>query len=410
MKLLFIHQNLPAQFKHLIRHYSSDSAHQVVGICQGYAPAANDSGSAQSVVRVYQPNRKPTDDIHSYLYSQEAAVLNGQSVASEVHRLEKEGFLPDLILAHTGWGEGLYIKDVLPDRPLVGFLEFFYRARGLDADFDPEFPISKDEELQIRTRNAVHLLSLEACDAGVSPTLWQRSVHPNDYHAKIDVLHEGIDTREVVPNTSATFELPNGQVLCRDQEVVTFTARSLEPYRGFHAFMRAVPEILRRRPNCHILITGGDDVSYGRRLPAGQTWRQKMLEEVAIDHERVHFLGPVAWSTHIRLLQVSSVHVYLTVPFVLSWSMLEAMSAGCVVIGSDTPPVQEVIEHGENGLLVDFFSKDQLVDAVNEAFDRPQLRRALAAAGRATIVSRYDARDALMKYHQYFQRMIKESY
>jgi len=361
------------------------------------------------VIRVYQPRRKPNPDIHAYLYSLEAGVLNGQAVASEIHELDKQGFRPDVTLVHTGWGEGLYVKDVLPDRPLIGFFEFYYRPRGLDADFDPEFPLSKDDELRIRTRNALHLLSLDACDAGISPTNWQRQVHPAEYQSKITVLHEGIDTREVVPDPAATFELPNGTLLGRDREVVTFVATSLEPYRGFHVFMRALPEILRRRPQCQVVVVGSDEVAYGRKLPEGQTWREKMLAEVDVDPNRVHFPGRLPWTTHLRLLQASAVHVYLTVPFVLSWSMLEAMSAGCALIGSDTPPVREVIQHGRNGLLVDFFSKEQLADAVDDLFDHPRRRQSLAAAGRQTVVAQYDARDALVRYEQYFKRVLRES-
>lgn len=409
MKLLLIHQNLPAQFKHLLKRYSQDSAHEVIGICQSYAPAVKDAQGPDSVLRTYEPRREPTPDIHPYLRSMEAGVLNGQAVAAKVHELDRQGFKPDLTLVHPGWGEGLYIKDVLPDRPLIGFFEFFYRPRGLDADFDPEFPITKDDELRIRTRNALHLLSLDACDAGISPTNWQKQVHPVEYHNKITALHEGIDTLEVSPDPSATFVLPDGRVLHHDMELVTFVASSLEPYRGFHVFMRALPEILRRRPKCQIIIVGGDEVAYGRRLPNGQTWRQKMLDEVDIDTDRVHFLGAVPWSTHLQLLKASAVHVYLTVPFVLSWSMLEAMAAGCAVIGSDTPPVREVIQHGRNGLLVDFFSKEQLADAVDDLFDHPNRRKALATAGRQTVVSQYDARDALFRYEQFFKRILQES-
>ncbi len=409
MKLLLIHQNLPAQFKHLIRRYGGDSAHQIAGICQGQAPAIGDPDCAKGRLRVYKPRREPTKGIHNYLYSLEAGVLNGQAVAKEILELKRQGFTPDITFVHPGWGEGLYVKDVLPDRPLVGFFEFFYRPRGQDADFDPEFPISKDEELRVRTRSALHLLSLDACDRGISPTQWQKSVHPPEYLPKISVIHEGIDSQELLPDPSVTFQLPGGTILSKETEVVTFVSRSLEPYRGFHLFMRALPEILRRRPKCQIVITGDDEVSYGRRLPSGKTWREKMLEEVEIDRRRVHFLGLIPWSDHVRLLQVSAVHVYLTVPFVLSWSILEAMSAGCAVIGSDTPPVREVIQDGKNGLLVDFFSKEQLADAVDDLFDHPKRRQALAAAGRQSVVTQYDTRDALVRYDQYFRRLLRES-
>jgi len=409
MKLLLIHQNLPAQFKHLLQRYARDPEHEVVGICQKHAPAVGDTTLPERVIQVYKPKREPTPDIHPYLYSLEAGVLNGQAVAARVHELDKGGFRPDVTLVHPGWGEGLYIKDVLPDTPLIGFFEFFYGAHGRDADFDPEFPLSKDDELRIRTRNALHLLSLDACDSGISSTQWQRQAHPPEYHSKIKVLHEGIDTRAIVPDPTAVFELPDGTVLNRDKEVVTFISRSLEPYRGFHVFMRALPEIFRRRPQCQVVIVGSDDVAYGRKLPNGQTWREKLLAEVELDPKRVHFLGELPWESHLRLLQVSSVHVYLTVPFVLSWSMLEAMSAGCALIGSDTAPVREILQHGRNGLLVDFFSKEQLADAVDDLLDHPRRRQALAAAGRQTVVSQYDARDALVRYEQYFKQILRDA-
>ena len=303
--------------------------------------------------------------------------------------LARNGFKPDLIMAHPGWGKSLYVKEIFPTVPLLNYCEYFYRSHGADTNFDP----SEQQDLQAncvtRTRNAHLLLALETCDWGVSPTFWQKHVHPPAFHARIAVRFDGIDTDAVKPDRSATFALPDGQVLSAGDEVVTYVSRGLEQYRGFPSFMRALPEILRRRPRARVLIAGRDEVFYGRPQRGGGSWRAAMEAEVAIDPNRVHFLGPIPYAAYLRLLQVSAVHVYLTVPFVLSWSMLEAMAAGCLVVASATPPVQEVIEDGRNGLLVDFFSPAMIAAQVIAAIERAPHFTAVREAARWTALSRY---------------------
>ncbi|GBG15992.1 uncharacterized protein NMK_3615 [Novimethylophilus kurashikiensis] len=403
MKTLFIHQNFPGQFRHLAAHLARDLDSQVVSLCQPQAP-----GHPLIKQRVsYEPSRKPSPHTHHYLHSLESGVLNGQAVAKVLLELKKQGFVPDIVIAHPGWGEALYVKDIFPATPLLSLFEFYYHAEGADTGFDPEFPLSLDDRLRIRTRNALHLLNLEACDAGVSPTQWQKAVHPAEFREKISVVHEGIDTDGMVPNPQQTFALPSGRVLSRADEVVIYVSRNLEPYRGFHKFMHAVQEICRRRPNAQIVIVGGDGVSYGRALPEGQTYREKLLQEVEIDPKRVHFLGKIPYADYRSLLQVSSAHVYLTVPFVLSWSMLEAMSAGCLVVGSKTAPVEEVISHGENGLLVDFFSPVEVADAVDAVFAHPDRLQTLRDNARQTVVERYAVKRGLAQYLALIDRLVK---
>lgn len=394
MNILFIHQNFPGQFRHLAGHLAANPQHRVVAICQPHAPR---HPRVPNTI-IYRPARRPGSSAHHYLRSLEEGVFNGQAVAKVLLQLRKAGFVPDVVIAHPGWGEALYVKDVFPDTSLLGLFEFYYHADGADSNFDPEYPLSLDERARIRTRNALHLLNLTSCDAGVSPTHWQKSVHPEPFHSNISVIHEGIDTTTVTPNPHQTFTLPNGAVLTAKDEVITYVARNLEPYRGFHQFMRAAEEICRRRLESQIVIVGGDEVSYGQRLPKGQTYRQKLLQEVSIDPNRVHFLGRIPYAHYLALLQVSSAHVYLTVPFVLSWSMLEAMSAGCLVIGSDTAPVREVLRHGENGLLVDFFSPKQIAERVDEVFLNPGRMQAIRKAARQTIIERYDVTKSLKEY------------
>ena len=284
-------------------------------------------------------------------------------------RLRKAGYTPDVILAHPGWGETLYAKDVYPDARLVHFCEWYYAAEGADLGFDPEVPLTFDDRARIRTWNTQHALNLVQCDAAVSPTHWQRSRYPDILQPKIAVQHEGIDTLGLAPDAAASVITPSGIVLKAGDPVLTYVARNLEPYRGFHMFMRALQLIQKAHPKCHALIVGGDDISYGARPKDAANWREKMLREVRVDPARTHFLGRIARAQYLRVLQVSAAHVYLTYPFVLSWSLLEAMGCGAAIVASDTAPVREVIRDGENGRLVDFFSAQGIARAVGEALE-----------------------------------------
>jgi glycosyltransferase involved in cell wall biosynthesis len=326
------------------------------------------------------------------LRTTEAAVQRGQMVLTALLRLKKAGFYPDVVYAHPGWGETLFLKDVFPRARLVHFCEFYYHTTGQDFNFDPEFPNTAEDVLRLRVRNFHHLMALEQADIGIAPTMWQKTRFPHTYQPKIEVIHDGVDTQAVAPDAEAYVAFPKKQLrLTRKDEVITFVSRNLEPYRGFHTFMRALPELLKARPKAHVIIVGGNDVSYGRRLQKG-TYREKYLAEIEgrYDTGRVHFVGKLPYTTFLRVLQVSTAHIYLTYPFVLSWSMMEAMSAGCLVIGSRTPPVEEVIEDGKNGLLVDFFSAEQLMNAVARVCDATDRMQALRDQARRTIIERYD--------------------
>lgn len=393
MRALFLHQNFPGQFPHIARHLAAFPDSQVVAICQKQARGV--SGIPRMV---YSPARAVTKGIHHYLAGTESAILNGQQVARAMEQLKKKGFVPDVVIGHMGWGETLYVKDIFPDSKQITYFEFFYRAIGADTGFDPEFPLKSDDYLRIRTKNAVNLLNLAACDAGISPTKWQHSTYPKEFSKKISIIHEGINTEIVKPDALAKVVLKDGTALGKADEVVTYIARNMEPYRGFHTFMRAAEKICQRRPNTHILVVGSDGVSYGSRLPNGETYREKMLKEVKLDPCRVHFLGSLPYEDYIKVLQISSAHIYLTVPFVLSWSMMEAMSAGCVVIGSNTPPVAELIEDGKDGLLVDFFSPEQIADKVDLILDTKDRMADLGVKAREKINRHYTVRQSLNKY------------
>ncbi len=306
--------------------------------------------------------------------------------------LAESGFKPDAILAHPGWGETLPLRTVFPAARIMLYCEFFYGKEGRDVGFDPEFSdVGTDGHIALHLKNAATLLALTESDICVSPTAWQRSTFPAEYQCKIRTIHDGIDVDQVKPNPDAVFRLPSGRRLRRSNEVVTFVARNLEPLRGYHVFMRALPRILAKRPRAQVVVIGGDGVSYGAAPPRGQTWKQRFLDEISehTDTERIHFAGRLPYAEYLHALQISSAHVYLTYPFVLSWSMLEALSAGCTVIGSDTSPVRELID-GRNGFLVPFFDKAELAERVIEALSHPARFRSVREKARQTILDRYD--------------------
>ena len=386
-KFLFIHQNFPGQFVHaaleLVR-----LGHEVV--------ALGIKGRDVPGVKYIRYEPKPPARVSDVEPSRdfETKIVRGMACAQVMEQLRTQGFNPDTIVAHPGWGEALFCKDIWPDARLVMFAEFFYSAQGADFNFDPEFALdSVSDRARLRLKNSVHLHALHAADAGYTPTQWQLSQLPLEYHPKMRVIFDGIDTAVVAPQPQAFIQLKRANIrLTANDEVITFVNRNLEPYRGFHVFMRALPAILKARPNAHCIIVGRDDVSYGTLPKTGGNWRQLMMAEVGaqLPMERVHFLGGLPYGDYLRVIQISHCHVYLTYPFVLSWSCLEAMSAGRVVVASNTGPVKEVIEHGVNGLLVDFFDTAALSRQVIEVLADPGRHHSLGARARDTVVNLYD--------------------
>jgi glycosyltransferase involved in cell wall biosynthesis len=397
MKILFLHPNFPAQFRHLALTLAQDPNHQVV-----FGTTRQD-GKIPGVHKViYSPARDVHPQIHHYVRSLEGAVLQGQAMYRAALQLKNQGFVPDVVYGHSGWGPTLFIKDLFPQAQLICYFEWFYHAHGSDADFDPTDPLSPDDELRIRVKNAPILLDLCSCDRGLSPTYWQRQQFPEEFHSKIQVLHDGVNTSFFQPKPGAKLVLPSlGIDLSEMDEVVTYVARGMEPYRGFPQFMEAVALIQQRRPNCHVVVVGEDRVAYGKTLPDGKTYKQLMLEQVPLDRSRLHFTGLLPYDQYLQVLQASSVHIYLTRPFVLSWSMLEAMATGCLVLASDTAPVTEIIQDGENGLLVDFFTPEAIAERVDEVFASPDRMAKIRTNARETILQGYDLSQLLPQHLQW---------
>ena len=329
-------------------------------------------------------------------------------MARTAANLKQLGFEPDVIIGHHGWGELLNIRDVWPDAPLVGYLEFYYRIDGVDVGFDPEFPTPAWDHPRIRAKNAVNLLALNLGACAQTPTRWQLSTYPVWAQPLITLLPEGANLDVCKPNPQARRRnLKIGETTIRPSEkLVTYVARDLEPYRGFHVMMRAVPYLLRTRKDIRVVRVGADGVSYGIP-PAEGTWREKLLAELgdAIDPARVLFPGRLDYTAYLALLQRSDAHVYLSYPFVASWSLREALATGCVVIGSDTPTVAEFVTHDQNGLLVPFLDPKAVGDAVLRVLEDASLARRLREGARHYAEKHLAMSDCIAAYEALIARL-----
>lgn len=391
MRIVFIHNNLPSQYRHLIiRLASPGSGHQVVCITRNadfYPPGVT--------TILCQPEGEADFHSHQYLQDFDRLIRESHAACRALIQLKQKGFVPDIICSHLGLGPSLYVKDIFPDVPLLSYCEWYISTQGGEWDFDPNLHVGMDSRMKLRTGNAPLLLDLVACDAGVCPTRWQLSRFPELFHGKISVIHDGVDTCFFCPaSTLDGLHLP-GLSLLPGTELVTYVSRGMDSVRGFPQFMETVALLLKQRPQCHIVVVGDETIAYGPKPPAGDSYKQWMLSRLVLDHSRLHFTGTLPYDQYLQVLQASSVHVYLTTPFVLSWSFMEAMAAGCLMVASNTEPVREVIRNGENGLLVDFFDTAALANRIGEALDAGVEMGCLRRAARQTIIEQYDLRDML---------------
>lgn len=388
MNILFIHQSFPSQYRHIIRALAAHGGHRLVGL--GISALSEPLPEGVVYVR-YNLTRGNTPGLHEWLLDFDSKLIRGEACANAAAQLRDQGFVPDLICAHPGWGEALFVRDVWPAAPLLCYQEFFYNVRGVDYDFDPELQGTPDWPAcaRLRLKNANPLLMLQSSSWNITPTRFQRSTFPDAWQSRISVIHDGIDTQLAAPDPAVSpLTLPDGTVLTLGEATITFVNRRIEPYRGCHTFIRAIPEIQRRNPQARIVVVGATEgVSYGKPAP-GDRWRDVFLEEIhgSYSPDRLHFTGPLNYGSFLQLLKLSACHVYLTYPFVLSWSLLEAMSTGLPIVGSATAPVQEVIRHGETGLLVDFFSPADLADAVSTLLNDRVLASRLGEQARQLVL------------------------
>ena len=404
MNFLFVHQNFPGQFLHIVRHLVAARQHQIVFITE---PNDNVIDGVRKVP--YAKPAGPSGQTHIAARELDAAMHRADAVGRTAENLKQLGFQPDIVIGHHGWGEMLNLRDVWPDVPMLGYMEFYYQPIGIDVGFDPEFPTGVEDFPRIRAKNAINHIALNLGGEGQSPTEWQISTYPEWARPRINLLWEGVHLDRCKPDPKvrrAPLTIA-GMTIAPTDKLVTYVSRDLEPYRGFPLMMRAVPHLLKARKDIKIVMIGGDGVSYGNAPPNGESWKDVMSREIGdgLDPSRVVFPGRVPYETYLALLQRSDAHVYLTYPFVASWSLREALAIGCAIVGSDTQPVREFITHGENGLLTSFFDPAALAKTAVDLIEDPDLSRRLRANARRYAEERLSMTDYLKGYEALIERM-----
>lgn len=386
MQVLFLHNNFPAQFG-AVAAYLRDAGWDV------WFGTAREKSALRGVrVFNYAPHRGVGEKTHPYAANFENAILHGQAVARAGLKLKEKGLSPDIVVAHSGWGPGVFVKDIWPTAAYVGYFEWYYRADAPDVEFlreDDDGERSMDDQLRGRARNAAILTDLAACDLGICPTYFQASQFPVFLRKKLRIMHDGIDTETYCAKPGDGLDIP-GAKIPPGADILTYVARGMEPYRGFPQFVAAASTLMEKRPNLHVVIVGEDRVAYGKRLKEGDSYKKRALELFSFDESRLHFTGLLPRNKYLQVLQASTVHAYLTIPFVLSWSMMEAMSAECAIVASDTAPVTEMLTHEESGLMVNMRENGEIVAAIERLLDDPALRQRLGVAARERIVSNFD--------------------
>jgi len=398
MKLLFVHQNMPGQYREMIPWLVAQGGHQIVFLTQ-----RKDVKVDGVMSLTYRPHGRDAPATYGLSTVWEEAAATGFGAMLAAGKLEKQqGFRPDIVIGHAGWGELLFFKDLWPDVPVIGFFEFYYSMTGGVVGFDPDNPPGKDAPYLLRARNTVPCTALDAVDLGVTPTHWQADRFPDFFQDKLYVCHDGIRTDRLTPDPNASLSLGRlDRPLTREDEVFTFLARNLEHTRGYHVFMRALPKIQQARPEARVIVLGGTEVSYGRKsdTPGGLRAELEAALGDRIDWERTHFLGRVPYRSYCNIIRVSRCHLYLSMPFVLSWSLLESMSMGATIVATDVAPVREAVTHGETAMLVDFFDPEGVADQVIDMLANPAAYANLGLAARQHVVETYDFHTRCLPEH-----------
>jgi glycosyltransferase involved in cell wall biosynthesis len=409
MNFLFVHQNFPGQYLHIVRSLQRDNAlregtHEIVFMTE---PNRNTMQGVRKVTYARPP--AISANVHLDARDFEMATRRGVAAYKGALQIKALGFKPDIIMGHHGWGEMLNLCDVFPGVPILGYFEFYYRIHGTDVNFDPEFPFPEANFSAVRGKNGVNLLALALEQYGQTPTQWQHFTYPGWARPSIRIIEEGVDLEvcKADPAIRKKTLKVGSLTVTPKQKLITYVARNLEPYRGFHTLMRALPAILQARPDAVVSIVGGDEISYGAPPNTGGTWREVLLREVGhlLDADRVHFLGKVPYQDHLALLKRSDAHVYLSYPFVASWSLREAMAVGCMIVGWDTKTITEFITHEETGLIAPALDVAALSAAVLRALKDTKLAGKLRASARAFAEKHLDIHDYIANYRAYIEEI-----
>ena len=395
MQIVFVHPNFPAQFGHIAARMAGEG-HDCVFVTHAAAQARD----GVRMIR-YEPKGGATRQNHYCSRTFENCVWQAHAVYDAC---KAASLAPDLVVGHSGFGSTVFLPE-LWRAPIVNYFEYYYHPHGSDMDNRPEFPPTELDFLRARARNAMILLDLDACARGYSPTAWQRSLLPAAWQPKVDVIHDGVDTtvwrRQAVPRRIGNETIPD------DVRIVTYVARGLEAMRGFDVFVRVANRIAAEMPDVVFVVVGGDRVHYGNDLRhvTAKTFREHVLATEEPDLTRFRFLGLLPGATLAEVFSVSDLHVYLTVPFVLSWSLLDALACECVVLASDVAPVREVIHDGATGIVRDFADVDALTAAALMVLRDPARFRPLGRAGRALVEATYSFDVTYPRLRSLFERV-----
>lgn len=400
MHVLFVHKNFPAQFGHLAQVFAKRHGWR----CE-YVSELEEGVFGGIRRHQYKPQGGARQATHFLARTFENAVAHAQGVYVRCRSVAR----PDLVVGHSGFGSTLFLPELWPDVPIVNYFEYYYRSRNSDLDFRPEYPTPELHFLRARARNAMIQLDLQNCTAGYSPTRWQHSLFPTEYLSKIEVIHDGVDcafwSRRPGPGrVIAGRAIPDGT------RVVTYVARGLESMRGFDVFMETAVKICAERDDVVFVVVGADTVAYGgdAMFTDGRTFREHVLSRGGYDLSRFIFTGRVPAAELVNIFSASDLHIYLTVPFVLSWSLLNAMACGCTVLASDTAPVAEVVEHRRNGLLAPFFDRAALAEQALRVLEEPeQFRERLGAAARVDMEERYSVEKTSEQLRRFLTGVVK---
>ncbi|WP_275788394.1 glycosyltransferase [Pararhizobium gei] len=387
--ILVVHQNYPGQYREIVPRLIRSGGNKVSFLTQRRDVTAPED----HFVGVYKSSHIPAATAWKYSTWYETALGNAVGAARACKLLKDNGFVPDIVTGHANWGELIFIQDIWPNVPIIGYFEYYFIAEGGLVGYDPEFREPPDMAPRLFANNAPTYLTYERCIAGISPTQWQKDTHPPSLQGKLNVIHDGIRTDRLIPDHHSDTKIEIGDTtFARGEEIVTYIARNLEPARGFHVMMRALPRLQSLRPNARVAIIGGDGVSYGSKLPAGQTFRARLVAELGdrVDWSKVHFLGQIPYRDLMALIRLANCHIYLTAPFVLSWSLLEAMALQKTVVATNVAPVREVITHGSTGFLIDYFKPEDLAEQVADVLAHHDNYRSVGVAARELVVRDYD--------------------
>ena len=398
--ILFVHPNFPGQFKHIIPALQNDARYALA-----YISRKRSTKDAEGIkIEQYEFEKSDPSKAHRYLCYTLDAVREGQLVATAATKLAQTGFVPDIIIGHVAWGGLLFIKDLFPNAKTIAYCELYF-SQEFDHVALPDAPISNDRKAYLRCRNLHTLMQMESMDIGITPTHYQLRSHPESFHPRMIVVHEGVDTDLCRPDPTASFPIKEkGLTLDRTNTVITYVSRGFEPARGFFQFMQSLEMLCDELPDAHFVLVGGDKSFYSGD-PGEKSFRQQAMEKFSIDQNRVHFTGRLIHEGFRKVLQISSAHVYLTRPLFLSWSAVEAMSMAAPLVASDEPLVREFMSHEQEALLVDYFNPRQIADSVVRLVNDKNLAHDLGQRARQKIVDKFDTKHTVSKWMETIERL-----